>query len=195
MYLAETTVVQRREPLLHQADLDALLIFLNVREIAQAVTRRTSMPFSYSSTCAKSPRPAHSTTLAPVAMERRNASSTRSRSEALGEPNGQEGRKRRVAGAHRGTDLDLEGAVGKPDVLAVREVRARSAQGEQDILRPAGMQLGHGGGNGFLVAGMDVDAEDITQLISVGLDEQGLESEQVGELGAGDVEHELRPAG
>ena len=46
------------------------------------------------------------------------------------------------------------------------------------------MQLGHGGGNGFLVAGMDVDAEDITQLIIVGLDEQGLESEQVGELGA-----------
>ena len=148
MYLAETTVVRRRESLLHQADLDALLIFLNVREIAQAGA------FDHIGTGCH------------------------------GEPNGQESRKRRVAGAHRGTDLDLEGAAGKPDVLTVREVRARSTQGEQDILRPAGMQLGHGGGNGFLVAGMDVDAKDITQLIIVGLDEQGLESEQVGELGA-----------
>ena len=132
MYLAETTVVRRRESLLHQADLDAPLIFLNVREIAQAGA------FDHIGTGC------HGTAKCIL------------HAVALGEPNGQEGRKRRVAGAHRGTDLDLEGAVGKPDVLAVREVRTRSTQGEQDILRPAGMQLGHGGGNGFLVAGMDV---------------------------------------
>ena len=46
--------------------------------------------------------------------------------DALGSvvPHGQEGSERGIAGAHRRQQLDVEGAVGKPDVLTVREIRA-----------------------------------------------------------------------
>lgn len=38
---------------------------------------------------------------------------------ALGKPNGKEGSERGVAGAHRGADFYIEGAVGEPQVLPI----------------------------------------------------------------------------
>ena len=88
------------------------------------------MCFLYSSTLAKSPRPAHSTTLRR--WPSRGAGRPRRARGVV--PHGQEGGKRGVARADRRQQLDLKGAVGKPDVLAVGEVRAVATKGQQHVL-------------------------------------------------------------
>ena len=106
-------------------------------------------------------------------------------------PHGQEGGKRGVASADGRQQLDLEGAVGKPDVLAVGEVRAVATKGQQHVLSALGVQLGHRALNGLVVATAHLNAKDVEQLVVVGLNEQRLHGDEVGQLMARDIEHEL----
>ena len=106
-------------------------------------------------------------------------------------PHGQEGGKRGIAGADRRQQLDLKGAVGKPDVLAVGEVRAVATKGQQHVLSALGVQLGHRTLNGLIVATAHLNAKDVEQLVVVGLNEQRLHGNEVGQLMARDIEHEF----
>lgn len=151
------------------ANLDVLLIFVHLGKVA---------------------RPGHSTTLAPVAIDQ-----TEGILDALGGvvPHGQEGSERGIAGAHRRQQLDVEGAVGKPDVLAVGEVRTGATKGQQHVLGALGVQLGHRALDGLVVATAHLDAKDVKQLVVIGLDQQWLQSNEVCQLMARDVEDELGP--
>ena len=110
-------------------------------------------------------------------------------------PHGQEGSERGIAGAHRRQQLDVEGAVGKPDVLAVREVRTGAAKSQQHILGALGMKLGHSALDGLIVATAHLNAKDVKQLVVIGLDQQRLHGNEVRQLMARDVEDELGPLG
>lgn len=79
-------------------------------------------------------------------------------------PHGKEGGQRGVARADGRQQLDVEGAVGKPDVLAVGEVRAVAAERQQYILSALGVQLGHGALDGLVVATAHLNAKDVEQL-------------------------------
>ena len=110
-------------------------------------------------------------------------------------PHGQEGSERGIAGAHRRQQLDLKGAVGKPDVLAVGEVRTGATEGQQHVLGALDMKLGHSALDGLIVATAHLNAKDVEQLIVIGLDQQWLQSNEVCQLMARDVEDELGPLG
>ena len=83
--------------------------------------------------------------------------------DALGSivPHGQEGGKRGVARADRRQQLDLKGAIGKPDVLAVGEVRAVATKGQQNVLGALGVELGHRALDGLVVATAHLNAKDV----------------------------------
>ena len=53
------------------------------------------------------------------------------------------------------------------------------------------MQLGHRALNGLVVATTHLNAKDVEQLVVVGLNEQRLHGNEVGQLMARDIEHEL----
>ena len=53
------------------------------------------------------------------------------------------------------------------------------------------MQLGHRALNGLVVATAHLNAKDVEQLVVVGLNEQRLHSDEIGQLMARDIEHEL----
>ena len=87
-------------------------------------------------------------------------------------PHGQEGSERGITGADRRKQLDVEGAIGKPDVLTVGEVRAVATKGQQDVLGALGMKLGHRALDGLIGATAHLNAKDVKQLVVVGLDQQ-----------------------
>ena len=106
-------------------------------------------------------------------------------------PHGQESGQRGIAGADRRQQLDVEGALGKPDVLPVGEVCTGTAEGQQHVLGALGMQLGHRALDRLVVATAHLNAKDVEQLVVVGLNEQRLHGNKVGQLMARDIEHEL----
>ena len=110
-------------------------------------------------------------------------------------PHGQEGSERGIAGAHSRQQLDVEGAVGKPDMLAVGEVRTGATKGQQHVLGALGVQLGHSALDGLVATTAHLDAKDVKQLVVIGLDQQWLQSNEVCQLMARDVEDELGPLG
>ena len=57
------------------------------------------------------------------------------------------------------------------------------------------MQLGHSALDGLVVATAHLDAKDVKQLVVIGLDQQWLQSNEVCQLMARDVEDELGPLG
>ena len=76
-------------------------------------------------------------------------------------------------------------------MLAVGEVRAVATKGQQHVLGALSMQLGHRALDGLIVATAHLNAKDVEQLVVVGLNEQRLHSNEVGQLMARDIEHEL----
>ena len=106
-------------------------------------------------------------------------------------PHGQEGSERGIAGADGRQQLDIKGAVRKPNVLAVREIGTGAAEGQQHVLGALGVQFGHRTLDGLVIATAHLNAKDVEQLVVVRLNEQRLHSNEVGQLMARDVEHEL----
>ena len=76
-------------------------------------------------------------------------------------------------------------------MLAVGEVRAVATKGQQDVLGALGMQLGHRALDRLVVATAHLNAKDVEQLVVVGLNEQRLHGNEVCQLMARDIEHEL----
>lgn len=105
----------------------------------------------------------------------------------------QEGGEGAVAGADGGHELDVELALGVPDVLAVGEVGVAAATaGEQHVL-DAGL-MGELHGDADLVVGVHRNAEDLTHLVMVRLDEQRLLGGKRLELVGGEVEDHVGAA-
>ena len=80
-------------------------------------------------------------------------------------------------------------------MLAVGEVRAVATEGQQHVLGALGVQLGHRALDGLVVATAHLNAKDVKQLVVVGLNKQRLQSNEVCQLMARDVEDELGPLG
>ena len=80
-------------------------------------------------------------------------------------------------------------------MLAVGEVRTGATKGQQHVLGALGVQLGHSALDGLVVATAHLDAKDVKQLVVIGLDQQWLQSNDVCQLMARDVEDELGPLG
>ena len=76
-------------------------------------------------------------------------------------------------------------------MLTVGEVRTVATKGQQHVLGALGMQLGHRALDGLVVATAHLNAKDVKQLVIVGLNEQRLHGNEVGQLMARDIEHEL----
>ena len=80
-------------------------------------------------------------------------------------------------------------------MLAVGEVSTGATEGQQHVLGALGMQLGHSALDGLIVATAHLDAKDVEQLVVIGLDQQRLHGNEVCQLMARDIEHELGPLG
>ena len=80
-------------------------------------------------------------------------------------------------------------------MLAVGEVRTGATEGKQHVLGALGMKLGHSALDRLIVATAHLNAKDVKQLVVVGLNKQRLQSNEVCQLMARDVEDELGPLG
>ena len=108
-------------------------------------------------------------------------------------PRNEERGERAVAGAHRAHELDVELALGVPDVLAVGEVGiTAAAASKQDVLDAS--LVGETHGHAHLVVGIDRHVEDGLHLMMVGLDKQRVGSGELFELAAGEVEDHVGAA-
>ncbi len=101
------------------------------------------------------PRPGHSTTLAPVAIDRR-----RGILDSLGGvvPTDRKAASEGIAGADGRQQLDVEGAVGKPDMLAVGEVHRRH-RGSAAFLAPLACSSAIAPLDGLVVATAHLNAK------------------------------------
>ena len=80
-------------------------------------------------------------------------------------------------------------------MLAVGEVRTGATQGQQHVLSALGVELGHRALDGLIIATAHLNTKDVEQLVVVGLNEERLHSNEVGQLMARDVEDKLGTLG